>query len=117
VGRLDHAPLGLSRAGQLFFHPVQLHFEPSDLLVQLGLQGLMVGRGSLAGPLEEVLGVGQELFLPGVDQGRVDLVLGGQCADRLVAAQGRQGHLNLERRRVRLPLACHRRPLSWTAAQ
>jgi hypothetical protein len=51
------------------------------------------------------------LFLPGMDQGRVDPVVGCQLIHRHVAPQCRQGDLGLERRRVTLPLAHHRFPL------
>src|SRR5262249_33800381 len=53
---------------------------------------------------EHRLGPGQELLLPGVDQGRVDPELGGQLVDRPVTPDGGQGDLGLERRRVGLPL-------------
>src|SRR3954454_8674678 len=109
------ARLASTDAGSFFFHPAQLHLEPADLLVQLGLQRLVVGGSGLAPVAEEVLGAGEELLLPGVDQGGVAAMLAGQFVDRLVPLQRRQGQLRLERRRVRLPLTCHRFPLSWTA--
>src|SRR6266446_9757780 len=104
-----------TEAGHFFFEPVQLHFEPADLLVELGLDGLVVLGSGLATVAEQVLGAGQELLLPGVDQGGVDGVLAGQLVDRLVPLEGRQGHLRLEHRCVSLPLTSHRCPLSWTA--
>src|SRR4051795_9712954 len=100
--------------GRFFFRPAQLDLEPSDLLVQLGLEGLGVLGGGPRPVGEDRLGPGQQLLLPGVDQGGVDLVLAGQLGHRLVTLDGRQGYLRLERRRVRLPLlACHL-PLLWT---
>ena len=59
---------------------------------------------------EDALGPGQELLLPAVDQRRVDAVVPGQLVDRLVPLERGQGDLGLERRRVVLPLACHRSP-------
>src|SRR5947209_19064542 len=109
------ARLASTEAGSFFFHPVQLHLEPTDLLVQLGLEGLVVGGSGLPAVAEQVLGPGQQLLLPGVDQGGVDAVVAGQLVGRLVPLESRQGNLCLEPRRVRLPLACHRCPLSWTA--
>src|SRR5436305_5486841 len=111
------ARLDSTQQGRFFFHPAQLHFEPADLLVERGRERLVVDRSGLGWATEEVLGPSEELLLPGVDQGRVDLVLAGQFVHRLVPLQRRQGHLRLERRRVLLPLACHRSPLSWTAGQ
>src|SRR5205807_263758 len=74
-----------------------------------------VAVGGLGTAAEHLFGTAEQLLLPGVDQGGVDGVLAGQLVDRLVPLQRRQGHLRLERRRVRLPLTCHRFPLSWTA--
>ena len=39
--------------------------------------------------------------------------LASQFVDRAIALEGGQGDLGLERRRVLLPLALHRLPLSW----
>src|SRR5437762_13925389 len=80
---------------------------------QLGLLGLGVGRACLVAVLEDLVGPGEQLLLPAVDQGRVDPVLAGQLVDGLVPLERRQGHLSLESRRVLLPLALHRLPLSW----
>ena len=66
-----------------------------------------------AGLPKIALGPGQELLLPAVDQRRVDAVVPGQLVDRAVPLEGGQGDLGLERRRVDLPLACHRSPFSW----
>src|SRR2546423_2482125 len=104
-----------TEAGSFFFDPVQLHFEPADLLIELGLHGLVILGSRLAAVAEQLLGAGQELLLPGVDQGGVDAVLAGQFVDRPVPLEGRQSHLSLERRCMSLPLTCHRFPLSWTA--
>src|SRR5437870_4293527 len=104
-----------AEAGRFFFDPIQLHFEAADLLVELGLDGLVVLGSGLAAVLEQALGAGQEVLLPGVDQGGVDGVLAGQLVDRLVPLERRQGHLGLERCRMSLPLTSHRFPLSWTA--
>src|SRR5262249_9460023 len=57
-----------------FFEPFQLHLEPADLLEQLRLLGLGVGRRRLAAVAEDLVGPGEELLLPAVDQGRVDPV-------------------------------------------
>src|SRR5690348_423673 len=80
-------------AGHFFFHPVQLHLEPADLLVELGLQGLMIDRRGLAAVAEEVGGAGEELLLPAMDQGGMDAVLAGQLVDGLVPLDGREGDL------------------------
>src|SRR3954449_133381 len=40
--RLDQHPLALREQVQLFFHPVQLHLELPNLLVELGLKRLVI---------------------------------------------------------------------------
>src|SRR5947199_198482 len=73
-----------SRSGEcsnFFFEPLQLHLEPADLLEQLGLLGLGVRRGRLAAGAEDLVGPGEQLLLPGVDQGRMDPVLARQFVD------------------------------------
>src|SRR5262249_3046738 len=104
---------GLNRSGErsdFFFQPLQFHFEPADLLEQLGLLGLGVVGGGLGAIAEDLLGAGEQLLLPAVDQGRVDLVLAGQLVDGAVSLEGGQSHLSLECRRVVFPLACHSSP-------
>src|SRR5262249_27611773 len=104
------ARLASTEAGSFFFHPVQLHLDPTDLLVELGLQRLVVLGRRLASLAEEAFATGQGLLLPAVDQGGVDAVLAGPLVHRAVLAERRQGPLGLERRRVGLPFAHHRFP-------
>src|SRR5437763_10313139 len=113
------ARLASTEAGRFFFRPVQLHLEPADLGVELGLQGLVVDRGglTLVRLAEQVVGVLEHGLLPAVDQRGVDLELRGQLVDGLITLQRRQGDLRLELSRISLALTCHRYPLSWTAAQ
>src|SRR5947209_19152314 len=102
-----------TEAGNFFIDPVQFPFGPADLLIELGLYGLVIRSSRLAAVAGQVRGAGQELLLPGVDQeGGVDAVLAGQLVGRLVPLEGRQGQLGLERRRMRLPLPCNPCPLS-----
>src|SRR5271166_4824792 len=79
--------------GSFFFDPFQLHFEPADLLEQLRLAGLGVGRAGLGPVGEHRPGPGQQLLLPAVDQGRVDPEVAGQFVDGAVALDRRQGDL------------------------
>src|SRR3954471_18005926 len=98
-----------------FFETLQLHLEPPDLLEQLDLAGLGVSRGRLGRAPEEALGPGQELLLPAVDERRVEAVVAGQVVDRPVPLEGGQGDQGLERRRMDLPLTCHRTPFAGPA--
>src|SRR5262249_37116375 len=104
------ARLPSTEVGSFFFEPVQFGLEPPDLLVKLGLQGLLLGAGGLGAVEEQLLGVADELLLPGVDQGRMHAMQARQFADRLVAFERRQRHLGLERRRMGFPLPRHGYP-------
>jgi hypothetical protein len=101
-----------AEGGNFFFHPLELHLEPADLLVEFGLAGLGVARGRLSAVGEDRLGPGEQLLLPGVDLRRVDVVLAGQLVDRPVGFVGGQGDLGLEPRRMNLPLEPHGFPSS-----
>src|SRR5436305_12969144 len=93
------ARLASTEAGRFFFHPVQLHLEPADLFVELRLQGLVVRGCGPTAVAEEVLGPGQHFLLPGMDQGRLALVLAGPLVDRLTLLECGPGHLGLDGRR------------------
>src|SRR5581483_9680515 len=105
-----HARLRSTEAGSFFFEPVQFRLEPTDLLVELGLQSLLLGAGCLGAVLEQFLGALHELLLPGMDQRWMHPVQRRQLTDRLVALDCRQRHLGLHRRRVRLPFPRHNYP-------
>jgi hypothetical protein len=96
--------------GRFFLEPVQFRLEPADLLVELGLQGLLLSAGGLGAVLEQLLGVADELLLPGMDQGRRHAVKARQRADGLVALHRRERHLGLERRGRGLPFPRHGYP-------
>jgi hypothetical protein len=104
--------LDSAEGGSFFFDPLQLHLEAPDLLEQLGLAGLGVGRSrlGLGRPGEEPLDAGQERFLPAMDGRGVDAVLTRQLVDGLVGLVSGQCDLGLERSRVNLPLLRHRFP-------
>jgi hypothetical protein len=59
---------------------------------------------------EDLFGPAEQLFLPGMDESRMDSVEAGQLVDGFVASEGGECHLSLERRRVLLPLSCHLYP-------
>src|SRR4029079_7297082 len=79
-----HPRLRSTEAGSFFFEPVQLRLQPTDLLVELGLQGLMVGAGGVGATLEDLLGVVEELLFPRVDHRRMHAMQRCQFTDRLV---------------------------------
>src|SRR3982751_5079129 len=101
-----------AEGGNFFFDPLELHLEPADLLVQLGLTGLGVRRGRLCRALKDPGRSGEQLLLPGVDQRRVDAVMTRQLVDSAVALVRGQSDLGLEGPPVDLPLARHRFPSS-----
>src|SRR5262249_30304962 len=65
---------------------------------------LGAGRGHLGAVGEDRFRPGEQLFLPGADLCRVDVVLTGQLDDRPVCFLGGQGDLGLEPRGMNLPL-------------
>ena len=101
-------------------HGIGMVFQEQSLVpnltaaenIVLGAEGLGVRRGRLGRTAEDAFRSGQELFLPAVDQRRVDAVVPDQFVDRPVPLEGSQGDLGLERRRMDLPLACHQTPFA-----
>src|SRR5262245_10652171 len=65
-------------AGNFFFQPFELHVEPPDLLVEIGLEGLALVVLAVTTVGEERLGAVEELLLPLADLDRVDLEGFGQ---------------------------------------
>jgi len=60
-------------AGNFFFQPLDLHLEPADLLVKLGLDRLALVVVVAASVAEQGLDPVQELLLPLADLDGVDL--------------------------------------------
>jgi hypothetical protein len=69
----DQEPLEVSRRGQLFFQPLDLHVEPTDLLVEFGLEYLALVPLAATAVTEQRLGAVEELLLPLADLDRVGL--------------------------------------------
>jgi len=85
--RLDQRPPRVNRAGQIFFQPLDLHFEATDLLEQLFLVVLL--GALLATPIsEQVRRPFQQPLLPGRDLRGMHAELTGQLPERLVALKG-----------------------------
>ena len=93
--RLRSAP-----AGSFFFQPLDLHVEPSDLLVELGLDGQALVVFAAAAVAEERLGPVNELLLPLADLDRVDLEDPCQLGQGPGLLGGLQGDFGLERGRM-----------------
>src|ERR1700757_2673148 len=90
-GRLKSAA-----AGSFFFQPLDLHVEPSDLLVEFGLDGQALVVLAAAAVAEERFGAVQELLLPLADLDRVDLEGPRQLGQGPGLLDGLQGNLGLE---------------------
>jgi hypothetical protein len=69
----DQGPLEVNRSGQIFFRPLDLHLEPADLLVKLGLDCLALVVVVAAAVVEQRLDAVQELLLPFADLDGVEL--------------------------------------------
>src|SRR5262249_11338061 len=108
--RLRSAP-----TGSFFFQPLDLHVEPSDLLVELGLDGQALVPLAAASVAEERFDTVQELLLPLADLDRVDLEGPRQLGQGPGRLDSLQGDLGLEGGRVAL-LTCvgHEEPRDAT---
>src|SRR4051812_11590054 len=104
-----------TEAGNPFFQPFDLHVEPADLLVQLGLHGLPLLALALASVAEQALGAVEELLLPLADLDGVDLIRLGEFGDGLGLLGGLQGNLGLEGGRMPFAFAGHEAPRDGTA--
>src|SRR5947209_3373829 len=104
-----------TEAGNPFFQPFDLHVEPADLLVQLGLRRLPLLALAPAAVAEQALGPVEERLLPLADLDGMDLVRLGELGDGLGLLGGLQGDLGLEGGRVALACAGHHAPRDGSA--
>ena len=100
ISGFDQGSLEVSRSGQLFFQPRDLHVESTDLLVQFGLERLALVMVATSAVAEEGLDAVEEFFLPFADLDRVDLVGPFQLGEGLGLVGGIEGDFGLKRRRV-----------------
>src|SRR5262249_49879445 len=94
-----------------FFQPLDLHVEPTDLLVEFGLDGLALVPLAATAVAEERLGAVEELLLPLTDLDLKGLRQLGQGPGLLGGLQGDPG---LEGRGIALACACHDAPRDGT---
>src|SRR5262249_51938625 len=97
-----------------FFQPLDLHVEPTDLLVEFGLEGLALVVLAATAVGEERLGAVEELLLPLADLDRVDLKGLRQLGKGPGLLGGLQGDPGLEGRGIALAFACHDAPRDGT---
>src|SRR5262249_54877537 len=97
-----------------FFQPLDLHVEPTDLLVEFGLEGLVLVVLAATAVGEERLGAVEELLLPLADLDRVDLKGLRQLGKGPGLLGGLQGDPGLEGRGIALAFACHDAPRDGT---
>src|SRR6516165_868611 len=83
-------------AGNPFFQPFDLHVEPTDLLVQLGLEGLSLLALAPPAVAEDRLDAVEELLLPLADLDGVDLERLREFGDGPGLLGGLQGDPGLE---------------------
>src|SRR5205814_9625668 len=69
-----------AEVGSFFFEPLQLHLEPTDLLVEFG-HLLLLLPALLGRPLEQRLGAVEQAPLPLMHLRGMDAKLAGQFAD------------------------------------
>src|SRR5829696_7323757 len=104
-----------TEAGNPFFQPLDLHVEPADLLVQLGLHGLPLLALALAAVAEQALGAVEELLLPLADLDGMDLERLGELGDGLGLLGGLRGDLGFEGAGWPLGWAGHDEPRDGSA--
>src|SRR5436190_16528621 len=107
--------LASTEAGNAFFQPLDLHVEPADPLVELGLRRRVVTRVTASAVAEEGLGAVEELLLPLADLDGVDLVRLGEFGDGPGLLGGLQGDLGLEGGGMPLAFDGHDAPRDGTA--
>src|SRR5208282_4322353 len=96
----------------LFFKPVQVHRQLTDLLMQLGNQLLLVLCAGLSW-LEEFGHVIPNRGSPLRDLRWMHCILSRQLRDRLKPHQGLESHFSLEGRTVSFPFCFHKSALSY----
>src|SRR6202044_892022 len=101
------ARLASTEAGNAFFQPLDLHVEPADPLVELGLERRVVTRVAATAVAEEGFGAVEELLLPLADLDGEDLVRLGEFGDGPGLLGGLQGDLGLECGRMSFACPSH----------
>ena len=96
----------------LFFKPVQIHRQLTDLLMQLRNQLLLIFRAGLPG-LKQFGHVIPNRRSPLRDLRRMHCILSRQLRDRLKPHQGFESHFGLEGRTVSFPFCFHKSALSY----
>src|SRR5512135_1142057 len=114
--RPTSARFGSTAAGNAFFQPFDLHVEPTDPLVEFGLEGLAFLTLAAAAVAEQGLGAVEELLLPLADLDGMNLERLRQLGDGPGLLGGLQGDLGLEGGRMSLALAGHDAPRDGSAA-
>src|SRR5215216_1116490 len=108
-GLSDSSTRRLASAEQpsFFFHPVQLHFELTDLLVEFTLQFRFGSLMPFAPVRERVSQMFQRLLLPQRYLRRMHPVMGADLVGCAHSLDRFQRHFALERSLVLLPLFAH----------
>src|SRR3984957_2468143 len=96
----------------LFFKPVQVHRQLTDLLMQLGNQLLLILRARLPG-LEQFGQVIPNRRPPLRDLRRMHRILSRQLRNRLKPHQGFESHFGLEGRTMPFAFRFHKSALSY----
>jgi hypothetical protein len=104
---LDQVSLGINFQVQIFFQPVQLDFELSNLLVQLRLQRLMVQLALFTSRRENLRPFGLEVLFPLVNLCGMHPKMTDQLVDRFVPFEGFERHSGFEFCTVVVPLCRH----------
>jgi hypothetical protein len=93
----------LTEGSKLFLQPVQLGFQPTNLLIQSAFQFRAFGRAALRAFAENLRHRLNRLLFPGADLQRMDLKFRRQLPLRFVSFERGQGYSCLQLRTVSSP--------------
>jgi hypothetical protein len=93
---LYQLPFRLNRDAQLFFQPVELDFQLSNLLIERRLQRVLLLRLGATATGKDLGHLLQDHFLPLGDLHGMDPVFGRQLIDRPLPVERFQGHFGFE---------------------
>jgi hypothetical protein len=79
-----------------FFQPFQIHLEPSDLLIEFGMESFLLSQLLGCRRTENRGALVQQLTFPLANLARMQAMFAGELIDRLIVLEGFYRDLKLE---------------------